>query len=200
MQVDLSGRVAVVAGTDTPVGAVIAAACEANGATVEQLTVAEVANSASAASALSAVVQRNGALDMLVDASRAMTAEGLIQVAGGLMADRGGGRIVALLSATGLLPARREPRLSASHAALAAMIRVQAMELAPRGVLVNGVAVGAVGPDQPHLVSHVPLGRAATPEEVAAAVLFLLDPENTYTVGHILNVDGGWQAGFARDF
>jgi NAD(P)-dependent dehydrogenase (short-subunit alcohol dehydrogenase family) len=50
------------------------------------------------------------------------------------------------------------------------------------------------------MLDHVPLGRPATTDEIAVAVIFLADPENTYTNGHILTVDGGWTAGYARDF
>jgi 3-oxoacyl-[acyl-carrier protein] reductase len=46
----------------------------------------------------------------------------------------------------------------------------------------------------------VPLGRPGTPDEIAVAVLFLADPENSYMNGHILTVDGGWTAGYTRDF
>jgi NAD(P)-dependent dehydrogenase (short-subunit alcohol dehydrogenase family) len=49
-------------------------------------------------------------------------------------------------------------------------------------------------------VTHVPLARAAELAEIADAALFLLDPENSYTTGHVLVVDGGWTAGYARNF
>ena len=50
------------------------------------------------------------------------------------------------------------------------------------------------------MLDHVPLGRPAEVDEIAVAALFLADPENTYMNGHILVVDGGWTAGYARDF
>ncbi len=50
------------------------------------------------------------------------------------------------------------------------------------------------------MLAHVPLARRGTPEEIACATLFLAAPDNTYTNGHILVVDGGWTAGYARDF
>ncbi len=50
------------------------------------------------------------------------------------------------------------------------------------------------------MLDHVPLGRPATTDEIAVAALFLADPENSYMNGHILTVDGGWTAGYTRDF
>jgi 3-oxoacyl-[acyl-carrier protein] reductase len=49
-------------------------------------------------------------------------------------------------------------------------------------------------------MSHIPLGRPATTQEIANAVLFLAAPESSYITGHVLTVDGGWTAGFSRDF
>lgn len=44
------------------------------------------------------------------------------------------------------------------------------------------------------------VGRPAEPREIAQAALFLVAPATSYVTGHILVVDGGWTAGFARDF
>jgi NAD(P)-dependent dehydrogenase (short-subunit alcohol dehydrogenase family) len=50
------------------------------------------------------------------------------------------------------------------------------------------------------LIDHIPLGRPGTPDEIAHAALFLATPENNYLTGHILVADGGWIAGYHRDF
>ena len=50
------------------------------------------------------------------------------------------------------------------------------------------------------MLDHVPLGRPANSDEIAVTVLFLADPENSYMNGHVLKVDGGWTAGYTRDF
>jgi NAD(P)-dependent dehydrogenase (short-subunit alcohol dehydrogenase family) len=50
------------------------------------------------------------------------------------------------------------------------------------------------------MLSHTPVGRAGSIEEAVAAVLFFCDPLNTYTTGQMLGVDGGWMAGYGRNF
>ena len=50
------------------------------------------------------------------------------------------------------------------------------------------------------MLDHVPLGRPATTDEIAVGALFLADPENSYMNGHILTIDGGWIAGYHRNF
>ena len=50
------------------------------------------------------------------------------------------------------------------------------------------------------LLSHIPLGRPAKVEEIAAAVLFLVAPESSYVNGTTITVDGGWTAGYTRDW
>ena len=50
------------------------------------------------------------------------------------------------------------------------------------------------------LLAHIPLGRPGTTEEIAHAVLFLVAPEASYVNGAVIPVDGGWTAGYTRDF
>ena len=120
------------------------------------------------------------------------------------MAERGTGRIVFLMSAIAGMPMRRHPRFSIGNASILAGMRTLAMEFGPN-VLVNAVGIGAVEnttivSGDEAMLSHTPVGRAGTIDEAVAAVLFFCDPLNTYTTGQMLSVDGGWTAGYGRNF
>jgi 3-oxoacyl-[acyl-carrier protein] reductase len=133
-----------------------------------------------------------------------------------VMRARGAGRIINIASIAGLVPLRLQCAYVAAKAGVVNLTRAMALELGPYGILVNGVAPGSTltegtrrlfygtdGSFHTHvqrMLDHVPLGRPGKPEEIAVAVLFLADPENSYTNGHMLTVDGGWTAGYTRDF
>lgn len=133
-----------------------------------------------------------------------------------VMKKQGGGRIINIASIVGLVPLRLQCAYVAAKAGVVNLTKAMALELGPAGILVNGVAPGSTmtegtkhlfyGPDAQfkdsvrQMLAHVPLGRPGTPDEIAVAALFLADPENTYVHGHILTVDGGWVAGYAREF
>jgi NAD(P)-dependent dehydrogenase (short-subunit alcohol dehydrogenase family) len=122
------------------------------------------------------------------------------------MAQNGGGRIVVLLSAMAVVPMRRHVDYSATMSAAYTHMRGLAMQFGPN-VLINAIGCGLIEDDQGMLLSgdtnmltHVPLGHAGSYEDISDAVLFLSDPQNTYTTGQILVVDGGWSPGYARNF
>jgi NAD(P)-dependent dehydrogenase (short-subunit alcohol dehydrogenase family) len=127
-----------------------------------------------------------------------------------------GGRIINISSVAGLVPLRLQSAYVAAKAGVANLTRSMALELGPHGILVNAVAPGSTltrgtealfyGPDGTYsekaasLLSHIPLGRPGTPQEIAHAVLFLAAPESSYINGTILTVDGGWTAGYTREW
>lgn len=92
---------------------------------------------------------------------------------------------------------------TASKGALLMATRAFALELAPHGIRVNGVAPGVTETAMnaelradpvraPGLLASVPLGRFATPAEQAAPICFLASEEASYITGAVLAADGGW--------
>jgi len=127
-----------------------------------------------------------------------------------------GGRIINISSIAGLVPIRLQAAFVAAKSAVVNLTKVMAVELATDGILVNGIAPGSTLTDATkklfygkdgtfsdsvqQLLAHIPLGRPAEVHEIAQAALFFSDPENTYTTGQVLAVDGGWTSGYIRDF
>ncbi len=110
------------------------------------------------------------------------------------------GRILMIGSVVGHMGNPGQANYAASKAGLLGMARSLARELASRNITVNVVAPGAIDTEmlrstQPRrleqLVSMVPMGRAGTPAEVAAAVAFLASEEAGYITGAMLAIDGG---------
>jgi len=109
----------------------------------------------------------------------------------------------AIVNTSSMLGAAAMPDNSAYIAAKHAvhgLTRAAALELGGTGIRVNAIAPGvtrtgmtsAVSDD---LLTQVPLGRIAEPEEIAAAVVWLCSPEASYVTGSVLVADGGWLAG-----
>lgn len=109
-------------------------------------------------------------------------------------------RIVSIASIIGAAGSSHGAHYAASKGGLIAMTKALAKELAPKGVLVNCVAPGAIatdmiGTDTPKerqaREAKIPLGRVGEAHEVAGAVSFLLGPDATYVTGQTLHVNGG---------
>jgi NAD(P)-dependent dehydrogenase (short-subunit alcohol dehydrogenase family) len=116
------------------------------------------------------------------------------------MKDKGWGRIINIVGSLVERPAARYSAHIAAKAALLAMTRTLALEFAPLGITVNAVSPGVVATEATRalrqkvldsLIRKTPLGRLASAEEVAAAVVFLASPEANYITGAHLPVDGG---------
>lgn len=122
-----------------------------------------------------------------------------------LMEKRGGGWIVSLTSpgSTRVLP--DYVAVGASKAALDALTRYLAVELAPKNISVNAVSPGIVETEAlkhfavmgnldtiPRTIANTPAGRLVTPEDVAGVVAFLCSPAAEMICGQVITVDGGF--------
>ena len=114
-----------------------------------------------------------------------------------------GGRIVNIASRA-YLGAKNHPHYVASKAAVVGYTRASAMELAPRGILVNAIAPGLI--DTPLLraltpermsqqLALQPTGKAGTPQDIAHTVSFLVDPQTSIITGQVFFLDGGKSLG-----
>lgn len=195
MKINLDGKLAVIAGSDGAIARMLGDALAQNGATILR---ANDPGSFDAEDAFLLVNVSRGA-ETLPQEDAGDNTE--LEAFAGLsrrLAPRLA-RVVNVFSAAGLVPIRGLARFSAAQAGLASLTRTLAMEFGP-ALRVNAVAVGAHGEINARLLSHTALRRPATPEEIAVAALFLADPDNGYMTGHTLTVDGGWAAGYARNF
>ncbi|WP_027658923.1 3-oxoacyl-ACP reductase FabG [Salinispora fenicalii] len=114
------------------------------------------------------------------------------------------GRVVIISSTAALSGVVGQVNYGSSKAGLIGMARSLAREFAPRGVLVNVVAPGLTDTamstalsdtTRDSIVGRIPLGRMATPEEVAATVRFLASEDASYITGAVIPVDGGMGMG-----
>jgi 3-oxoacyl-[acyl-carrier protein] reductase len=144
-------------------------------------------------------------LDGVFYCSRAVSA-GMVQ--------RRRGSIVNIGSVLGIIPIRLQCAFSAAKAGMLNFTRSHALEVGQFGVRVNGVAPGSILTEgtktlfyneeakrlSESLISHIPLGKPGETRDIANAVLYLASDDASYVTGHVLVVDGGWTAGFAREW
>lgn len=182
----------------------------------------DVTSDDAVAAALGAVVEQRGGIDALVNNAAVVRDErfalstldaweetlqtnllGAVRcsrLAARRMLERRAGSIVNVGSVAALRASPGQAAYGAAKAALLALTRTLAAELAPRGIRVNAVVPGLLDTGmgvrldariKNELVGHIPLGRVGTGDEVARAVLFLASEAASYIVGQALVVDGG---------
>jgi NAD(P)-dependent dehydrogenase (short-subunit alcohol dehydrogenase family) len=118
------------------------------------------------------------------------------------LAADGRGAIVNITSMSALIPAVGVGSYAASKAAAAMLIQQAAIEFAPDGIRVNGVAPGSVQTEgtnraiaegeEPQKAPFIPLGRLAGPADMASVVSFLASEDAGYVTGQSIVVDGGF--------
>lgn len=163
-----------------------------------------------------------GALDSMTDEQWQTGFDGtlmnivrLVREVQGDMTEAGWGRIVHITSYVAKEPSRLLPISSTLRAGIIALTQLQAAELAPHGITVNGLLPGSTLTDrQRHLAeiraeregisaeealekqgSDVPIGRLAQPEEIASVAAFLVSAPASYLTGQSIVVDGGLTRG-----
>ncbi len=114
------------------------------------------------------------------------------------------GRIVNLSSVSGEMGLFGQANYSSSKAAIIALTKVSARELARQNITVNAIAPGFIDvgmskgmPDEvtESFKKQIPLGRLGDVHEIVDAALFLASPMASYITGHVLNVNGGFYMG-----
>ena len=118
----------------------------------------------------------------------------------GPMRERGYGRIVNVSSVNGLAGQFGQTNYAATKAGIIGFTKALALESAARGITVNAIAPGytdtpmvaAVRPDvRERIIAAVPLGRLGKPEEVAAAIVYLVSDAAAFITGETLSINGG---------
>lgn len=118
------------------------------------------------------------------------------------MAQRGHGAVVNIGSITGLIGGDKSALYNSTKAAVHSLTKSWAAEYGPYGVRVNAVAPGPIATERAvesadhvaPVLARIPSRRMSTPEEVAAAVVFLAGDDAANIHGAVLSVDGGWAA------
>jgi NAD(P)-dependent dehydrogenase (short-subunit alcohol dehydrogenase family) len=143
-------------------------------------------------------VNVDGIMFLTREAARAMVAAGR------------GGAVVCTTSINAWFVEETHAVYNVTKGAVWTFIRSAAIDLAPHGIRVNGVAPGVVdtplaalvvqNPDlAPVYLKTIPLGRFAQPEDIANAALYLASDDASYVTGHTIVVDGGQTLGIAGD-
>jgi NAD(P)-dependent dehydrogenase (short-subunit alcohol dehydrogenase family) len=128
------------------------------------------------------------------------------------MVEHGGGSIINVSSIVGVIPLRLQCAFTAAKAGVVNLSKAMAIELAENNIRVNVLCPGSVMNEgvkelfyndparSEAILSHIPMHRPGTPEEMAGVTCFLASNEASYITGAVIIADGGWTSGYARDF
>jgi 3-oxoacyl-[acyl-carrier protein] reductase len=184
----------------------------------------DVTNPAQVEAMMKQIQERHGGLDVLVNNSgiirdrtmKKMTIEefesvlrvnvtGTFNVTKAAAAVlRNNGRVINLSSVSGQMGLFGQANYSSSKAAIIALTKVSARELARQNITVNAIAPGFIDvgmskgmPEEvtENFKKQIPLGRLGDVQEIVNAALFLASPMASYITGHVLNVNGGYYMG-----
>ena len=117
---------------------------------------------------------------------------------------RNSGRVINLSSVSGQMGLFGQANYSSSKAAIIALTKVSARELARQNITVNAIAPGFIDVGMSkgmadevteNFKKQIPLGRLGDVQEIVSAALFLASPMASYITGHVLNVNGGYYMG-----
>jgi len=184
----------------------------------------DVTNPAQVEAMMKQIQERHSGLDVLVNNSgiirdrtmKKMTVEefesvfrvnvtgtfNVTKTAAGIL--RNNGRVINLSSVSGQMGLFGQANYSSSKAAIIALTKVSARELARQNITVNAIAPGFIDvgmskgmPDEvtENFKKQIPLGRLGDVQEIVNAALFLASPMASYVTGHVLNVNGGYYMG-----
>ena len=130
------------------------------------------------------------------------------------MTKNGYGRVINIASVVGTVPLRNQSAFAAAKAGVINLTKAMAIELAPFGITVNVIIPGSIGVQAMYsektgmyadgryesIMSHIPLHRPGTPEDISYGALYLASDAASYVTGSALTIDGGWTCGFSRDW
>ena len=129
------------------------------------------------------------------------------------MTKNGYGKIINIGSIVGIVPLRNQCAFAAAKAGVIQLTKAMAIELAPFGVNVNVILPGSINIPAMNtnggmyadgryesIMSHIPMKRPGTPEDIGYGALYLASDAASYVTGSVLVIDGGWTCGFTRDW